>query len=215
MRLVIAMALCAVVADGAVAVAATGDGQGPLIQPQAAQEPQGDASLDLVSLVSGAALRALQRPQREREEAVGQIIDRYVDVGFILRASVPVQAWSSMSDDERAQAGGVYRRLAAGQYAMAFDGYQGELVDVLAVDRLGDGIFRVRTSLRASGKPKIEIDWITIEPEHGGRPMIRDLVVDGASTLATQQGYLQSIWETSGGDVQAFLVGFSELAAGD
>lgn len=162
-------------------------------------------AVELVSSLGAEALRALQQRPQSRVDAMAALVKRYVDLGFVLRSSLPRDLLATLDDHERVTVVQAYQKFAAEDYARAFDSYNGEQIDVVSVTSIGPGVFRVATRLRS---PEIEgglsIDWIVAElnPQQAG---LRDLIIEGFSTLASQQLRISTLWGEVGKDKAAFL----------
>lgn len=165
-----------------------------------------DRAVDLVSAVGAEALRALQQPSPARQAAMAQIIERYVDLGFVLRSSLPPDLLAALDDDERVAVLQAYQSFAAADYSRAFEVYGGEQIDILSVTMMSADVARVEMRLRSS---QIEGGGVTLSlivaRLDTGRPELRDLIVDGASTLATQQALIADLWAAVGQDKKTFL----------
>ena len=165
-----------------------------------------DRAVDMVSAVGAEALRALQLPSEARQAAMAQIIERYVDLGFVLRSSLPPDLLSALDDAERVAVVKAYQSFAAADYARVFEAYGGEQIDILSVTMMSSDVARVETRLRSSqiegGGAMLSLIVAGLDT---GRPGLRDLIIDGASTLATQQALIADLWKAVGHDKQAFL----------
>lgn len=172
-----------------------------------------DRAVDLVSAVGAEALRALQQPSEARQTAMAQIIERYVDLGFVLRSSLPPDLLAALDDGERVAVVKAYQAFAAADYARVFEAYGGEQIDILSVTMMSSDVARVETRLRSSqiegGGVMLSLIVAGLDT---GRPGLRDLIVDGASTLATQQALIAELWAAVGQDKKAFL---QEISAAD
>jgi ABC-type transporter MlaC component len=172
-----------------------------------------DRAVDLVSVVGAEALRALQQPSPARQAAMAQIIERYVDLGFVLRSSLPPDLLAALDDGERVAVVKAYQSFAAADYARVFEAYGGEQIDILSVTMMSSDVARVETRLRSSqiegGDVMLSLIVAGLET---GRPGLRDLIVDGASTLATQQALIADLWAAVGQDKKAFL---QQISAAD
>lgn len=172
-----------------------------------------DRAVDLVSAVGAEALRALQQPSAARQAAMAQIIERYVDLGFVLRSSLPPDLLAALDDDERVAVVQAYQSFAAADYSRVFEAYGGEQIDILSVTMMSSDVARVEMRLRSSQIEGGGVMLSLIVAGLGtGRPGLRDLIVDGASTLATQQAQITDLWAAVGHDKQAFL---QQISAAD
>lgn len=190
--------------DSAFTVETSGQAEGRI----ASQAERGAAerrAVDLVASMGADALRALQQRPQGRVDAIAALVERYVDLGFVLRSSLPRDLLSVLDDRERVAVARAYQAFAAEDYARAFDSYKGEQIDVVSVTTIGPGVVRVSTRLRS---PEIEgglsIDWIVagLDTRRAG---LRDLIIEGASTLAGQQQMIAALWNDVGKDKAAFL----------
>ncbi len=165
-----------------------------------------DRAVDLVSAVGAEALRALQQPSELRQAAMTQIIERYVDLGFVLRSSLPPDLLAALDDDERVAVVKAYQSFAAADYARVFETYSGEQIDILSVIMMSPDVARVETRLRSSqiDGGGVMLSLIVAGLDTSG-PKLRDLIVDGASTLATQQALITDLWSSVGQDKEVFL----------
>jgi len=172
-----------------------------------------DRAVDLVSAVGAEALRALQQPSPARQAAMAQIIERYVDLGFVLRSSLPPDLLAALDDGERVAVVKAYQSFAAADYARVFEAYGGEQIDILSVTMMSSDVARVETRLRSSqiegGDVMLSLIVAGLDT---GRPGLRDLIVDGASTLATQQALIADLWAAVSQDKKAFL---QQISAAD
>lgn len=178
-------------------------------EPTSSQAEAGaadDRAVDLVSAVGAEALRALQQPSEDRQAAMAQIIERYVDLGFVLRSSLPPDLLAALDDGERVAVVKAYQGFAAADYARVFEAYSGEQIDILSVRMMSSDVARVETRLRSS---QIDGGGVTLSLIVAGldssRPGLRDLIIDGTSTLASQQALLAALWEEVGRDKHIFL----------
>lgn len=172
---------------------------------QADREAAERRAVDLVASLGADALRAFQQRSQSRVDAMAALVERYVDLGFVLRSSLPRDLLAALDDRERVAVGRAYQAFAAEDYARAFDGYKGEQIDVVSVNTIGPGVVRVGTRLRS---PEIQgglsVDWIVagLDTRRAG---LRDLIIDGASTLAGQQLVISTLWAEVEKDKGAFL----------
>lgn len=186
----------------AVETAAQAEGR---IASQAERGAAERRAVDLVASLGADALRALQQRPQGRVDAMAALIERYVDLGFVLRSSLPRDLLSALDDRERVAVARAYQSFAAEDYARAFESYNGEQIDVVSVTTIGPGVVRVGTRLRS---PEIEgglsIDWIVARLDTR-RAGLRDLIIEGSSTLAGQQHMISALWSEVGKDKAAFL----------
>ena len=163
-----------------------------------------DRALDAVSGIASDFLRAHQLPVERRASVLRMVFERAVDWGFVFRNSVPPDLLDAISDNERrALAEAILRDTALG-YSTAFPHYSGEQLDVTDVSTLGQGIFRVTTRLNGPDLELVEIAWIVSVPA-SGNTVLRDIVIDGGSMLATQQLYLGTLWSEVDRSKDAFM----------
>ena len=190
--------------DSAFAVETAAQAEGRI----ASQAERGAAerrAVDLVASLGADALRALQQRPQGRVDAMAALVERYVDLGFVLRSSLPRDLLAALDDRERVVIARAYQSFAAEDYARAFDSYKGEQIDVVSVTTIGPGVVRVGTRLRS---PEIEgglsIDWIVagLDTRRAG---LRDLIIEGSSTLAGQQQMISVLWSEVDKDKAAFL----------
>lgn len=163
-----------------------------------------DRALDAVSGIASDFLRAHQLPVERRASVLRMVFERAVDWGFVFRNSVPPDLLDAISDNERrALAEAILRDTALG-YSTAFPHYSGEQLDVTDVFTLGQGVFRVTTRLLGPDFELVEIAWIVSVPA-SGNTVLRDIVIDGGSMLATQQLYLGTLWSEVDRSKDAFM----------
>lgn len=169
------------------------------------QEAAERRAVDLVASLCADALRALQQRPQGRVEAMAALVERYIDLGFVLRSSLPSDLLDSLDHRERVVVARAYQAFAAEDYARAFDSYNGERIDVVSVSTIGPGVVRVGTRLRSPEiKDGLAIDWIVagLDTRRSG---LRDLIIEGTSTLASQQLMILTLWNEVGRDKAVFL----------
>lgn len=172
---------------------------------QADREAAEGRAVDLVASVGAGALRALQQRPEGRIGAMAALVEGYVDLGFVLRSSLPGDLLAALDDNERVAVARAYQAFAAADYARAFNGYNGEKIDVVSVTTIGQGVVRIGTRLRSSEiEGELSIDWIVAGLDTG-RAGLRDLIIDGTSTLANQQLQISTLWSEVGKDKAVFL----------
>ncbi|WP_273794867.1 ABC transporter substrate-binding protein [Brucella intermedia] len=172
---------------------------------KAGQEAAERRAVDLVASLGADALRALQQRPQRRVEAMAALVERYIDLGFVLRSSLPSDLLDALDDRERVVVARAYQAFAAEDYARTFDSYNGEQIDVVSVSTIGPGVARVGTRLRSPEiKDGLAIDWIVagLDTRRSG---LRDLIIEGTSTLASQQLMISTLWNEVGRDKAAFL----------
>ncbi|WJS87102.1 ABC transporter substrate-binding protein [Paracoccus sp. TOH] len=164
-----------------------------------------DRAVDAVASIAGGALRVYQLPPQGRLQAMTALVERSVDWGFVLRNSVPPELVAVLNDNERRALAHSLLAVTAGGYVSAFQGYQGEQIDVVSVNTLGPGIVRVGTRLRGEKMDEaIAIDWVVAGLDQN-RPALRDLIIDSNSMLASQQLVLGTLWDEVSQDKARFL----------
>lgn len=163
-----------------------------------------DKAVNAVSGIATDFLRAHQLPVERRAAVLRMVFEGAVDWGFVFRNSVPPDLLDAISDNERRTLAEALLRDTALGYSTAFPHYSGEQLDVTDVSILGPGIFRVITRLRGPELEPIEIAWIVSVPSTGNT-VLRDLVIDGGSMLATQQLYLATLWSEVDRSKDAFM----------
>lgn len=181
--------------------------EGPSIQLAApsSRSPE-ERAVEAVAGVGAAALRAYQQAPAQRLPTMSALLERSLDWGFIIRNSVPPELMAALDDPERQAIARAFLALSAREYAGAFNGYQGEQIDVVSTDLIGAGVVRVATRLRS---PQLEgdglsLDWIVAGLDDQNA-LMRDLIIDGNSMLASQQLTLAALWEEAENDKSAFL----------
>jgi len=176
--------------------------------PPAAAQRDGaaeDRAVDAVASIAGGALRVYQLPPQGRLQAMTALVERSVDWGFVLRNSVPPDLVAALNDDERRALARSLLSVTAKGYVSAFQGYQGEQIDVVSVNTLGPGIVRVGTRLRGEALDEaVAIDWVVSGLDQN-RPALRDLIIDSNSMLASQQLVLGTMWNEVSEDKDRFL----------
>lgn len=202
-----------VVFPAALTAAPSSDPGLAILQPgQQAPRAAEDRAVDLVSSLTAEALRTFQQSPDSRVELMHGLVERYADLGFVLRSSMPPDLLASLTNPERVVIGRAYLELAATDYARSFDGYSGERLDIVEVAGIGPGLVRVGAILHGPQLAEpMKLDWIVggLETNRAG---LRDIVIDGASTLAHQQQLTGALWEDVGRDKAAFM---SRITASD
>lgn len=187
--------------------AAAPSGLSVQLEPQStdAQKVEEDWAVDVVAGIGADALRAYQMPSQRRSEAMVELLRRSLDWGFVLRNSLPPVLLEGLTDQERNTVAQALLATTAESYAAAFPNYQGERIDILGVRSLGQGVAVVQTKLVIpSNEADLSIGWVVAGLD-GSRAGLRDLLVDGASMLASQQSAILALWDEAAQDKSTFL----------
>ena len=108
-----------------------------------------------------------------------------------------------------------YKKLFKSYFLKSFSSrlvdYSDPKISVISEKKLNDNYTIVNTLLEATSKnPEIKIDW-RIYTKNPGRPLIRDLIVEGLSLARTQKEEFKSIIQNNDGDINYLFKSLEEF----
>jgi len=167
--------------------------------------PQGASAQDATAFIKNLGSQGLQVlgpsvPQQQRAARFRQILDSDFDLTEIGRF-VLGSAGRTMSPAAQQEFVPLFREYLVQAYTARLGQYGGAPFQVTGSRPYG-GETVVSSQIERGGNP-IKIDWHVVD--HGGRPLVTDVVVDGVSMKATHRQEFAAIIQRSGGQPETLL----------
>jgi len=167
--------------------------------------PQGASAQDATTFIKNLGQQGLQVlgpsvPQQQRAARFRQILDSDFDLTEIGRF-VLGSAGRTMSPAAQQEFVPLFRDYLVQAYTARLGQYGGAPFQVTGSRPYG-GETVVSSQIERGGNP-IKIDWHVVD--HGGRPLVTDVVVDGVSMKATHRQEFAAIIQRSGGQPETLL----------
>ena len=167
--------------------------------------PQGASAQDASAFIKNLGQQGLQVlgpsvPQQQRAARFRQILDSDFDLTEIGRF-VLGSAGRTMSPAAKQEFVPLFREYLVQAYTARLGQYGGAPFQVTGSRPYG-GETVVSSQIERGGNP-IKIDWHVVD--HGGRPLVTDVVVDGVSMKATHRQEFAAIIQRSGGQPETLL----------
>jgi len=167
--------------------------------------PQGASAQDASAFIKNLGQQGLQVlgpsvPQQQRAARFRQILDSDFDLTEIGRF-VLGSAGRTMSPASQQEFVPLFRDYLVQAYTARLGQYGGAPFQVTGSRPYG-GETVVSSQIERGGNP-IKIDWHVVD--HGGRPLVTDVVVDGVSMKATHRQEFAAIIQRSGGQPETLL----------
>jgi len=146
---------------------------------------------------------AAKIPESERETRFRAIFEEGFDVPAISRF-VLGQYWRTASEAQRQDFVALFEAYVVHAYAVRFNEYAGQQLQVIAARAEGDDSSLVQSRIaQPSGAPPLKVDWRVGKTAKGYK--INDVVVEGVSMAVTQRQEFASIIQRNGGQIDALL----------
>ena len=141
--------------------------------------------------------------EREREAQFRAIFDEGFDVPAISRF-VLGQYWRSATEAQRQDFVALFEAYVVHAYAVRFNEYGGQQLQVTASRPEGDASSLVQSRIaQPNGAPPLKVDWRVGKTAKGYK--INDVVVEGVSMAVTQRQEFASVIQRNGGQIDALL----------
>ena len=146
---------------------------------------------------------AAKIPESERETRFRAIFEEGFDVPAISRF-VLGQYWRTASEAQRQDFVALFEAYVVHAYAVRFNEYAGQQLQVIAARAEGDDSSLVQSRIaQPSGAPPLKVDWRVGKTAKGYK--INDVVVEGVSMAVTQRQEFASVIQRNGGQIDALL----------
>ena len=141
--------------------------------------------------------------ERERETQFRVIFDEGFDVPAISRF-VLGQYWRTASEAQRQDFVALFEAYVVHAYAVRFNEYGGQQLQVIAARAEGDDSSLVQSRIaQPNGAPPLKVDWRVGKTAKGYK--INDVVIEGVSMAVTQRQEFASVIQRNGGQIDALL----------
>ncbi len=141
--------------------------------------------------------------ESEREAQFRAIFDEGFDVPAISRF-VLGQYWRSATEAQRQDFVALFEAYVVHAYAVRFNEYAGQQLQVTASRPEGDASSLVQSRIaQPNGAPPLKVDWRVGKTAAGYK--INDVVVEGVSMAVTQRQEFASVIQRNGGQIDALL----------
>jgi phospholipid transport system substrate-binding protein len=139
----------------------------------------------------------------EREAQFRAIFDEGFDIPAISRF-VLGQYWRTASEAQRQNFITLFEAYVVHAYAVRFNEYGGQQLQVVAARAEGDDSSLVQSRIaQPNGAPPLKVDWRVGKTAQGYK--INDVVVEGVSMAVTQRQEFASVIQRNGGQIDALL----------
>jgi phospholipid transport system substrate-binding protein len=152
--------------------------------------------------------------QRQRLDQLVALLESKTDVGLLSRL-VLGRNWQRLSEQQQARYEGLFGQVVMRNLARRLDqfvnGADGTLADhlqFLSSQQVGQADVLVRTKVRTPQGDVLDVDWRLRARDD--RPLIIDLIIEGASLLVAQRSEFATVIERS--DVDGLLAELSARA---
>ncbi len=141
--------------------------------------------------------------EREREAQFRVIFDEGFD-GPAISRFVLGQYWRTATDAQRQDFVALFEAYVVHAYAVRFNEYAGQQLQVIAARPEGDASSLVQSRIaQPNGAPPLKVDWRVGKTANGYK--INDVVVEGVSMAVTQRQEFASVIQRNGGQIDALL----------
>ena len=116
-----------------------------------------------------------------------------------------------LSDDQREEYSVLFEKYFLKSFTSRLTDYSDPKIDVLTVEVLNPKYTIVKSLLLATDKkPAVKIDW-RVYTKNPGKPLIRDLIIEGLSLARTQKEEFASVIESNNGDITKLFITLKEF----
>jgi len=146
-----------------------------------------------------------ERPEAERKQTFGRLLDRDFDLPGITRFVLGFQ-WRSATGAERERFAQVFRRYLIDVEWSRFSGYSGQRFVVTQTLPLGGGLALVKSKIvdpNGNDGHSIKVEWQIMNDN--GKYKITDVSVDGASQEVAYRQEFMDVVLRHGNSVQALI----------
>src|SRR6266404_7901838 len=165
----------------------------------------GDDAAGFIADLGKRAIDVLTSPSSEtdRERQFRALFDEGFDVPAISRF-VLGPYWRTASEAQRQDFVALFEAYVVHAYAVRFNEYAGQQLQVIAARAEGDDSSLVQSRIaQPSGAPPLKVDWRVGKTAKGYK--INDVVVEGVSMAVTQRQEFASVIQRNGGQIDALL----------
>jgi len=116
-----------------------------------------------------------------------------------------------LSDDQKEEYSILFEKYFLKSFTSRLTDYSDPKIDVLSVEVLNPKYIIVKSLLLATDKkPAVKIDW-RVYTKNPGKPLIRDLIIEGLSLARTQKEEFASVIESNNGDITKLFIALKEF----
>ena len=117
------------------------------------------------------------------------------------------------SDEQMKEYLSLFEKYFLKSFTSRLTDYSDPKIDVLSAEVLNPKYTIVKSLLLATDKkPEVNIEW-RVYTKNPGKPLIRDLIIEGLSLARTQKEEFASVIETNNGDVSKLFITLKEFVA--
>ncbi len=166
----------------------------------------GAAAQDAGGFIAGLGNRAIQVlgpsvPAAQRTAAFRQLLASDFDIPGASRF-VLGPAGRGLSPEQQQEFQTLFRDYLAEAYSARLGQYAGDRFEVTGTQPAGDETIVTSQVMGRGGQP-VQMVWHVVD--HGGRPLVSDVYVDGVSMRVTHRQEFASIIQRNGGHPEALL----------
>jgi phospholipid transport system substrate-binding protein len=162
------------------------------------------------TLVNGVVVDALaafagRKPTvPEAQASLAMLIDRYSDMPYESE-QILGRYWQKASPEQQRQFATLLRRFVVVTYGSMMDGVPADIrIDIRDVERTTGDRFVVHSTTLNSDGSATAVDWV-VAATPGGKPVIADIVVDGAGMVPTMKADFTSVVRGASGRLEALF----------
>lgn len=157
-----------------------------------------------------ALLTEKEAEERERQEALRELLQRYFDVPRAGRITLG-RHWRRATDDEKTEYGRLFEDYVVVSINRRMQGYSPDTLDVIGAREINEVETVVESRIESPSSEPVRIHWSLIKDEESWR--ILDVTIEGVSQVLTQRNEFDSVIRAGGGRVEALLERLREQAA--
>jgi len=111
----------------------------------------------------------------------------------------------NLSDEKKVEYSKVFKNYFLSSFSSRLAEYSNPVIEVDSKEKINENYTIVSSTLAGTDKrPAIKIDW-RIYTKNSGKPLIRDLIIEGLSLARTQKEEFNSIIQTADGDMEVLF----------
>ena len=151
-------------------------------------------------------------PKEEKIEKLKEVAIETVDIKGIGFYTLGKHR-KSLNDQQKKEYSQLFNKYFLKSFSSRLAEYSNPKIDVNSQEKINEKYTIVSSILIATDeRPEVKIDW-RIYTKNPGKPLIRDLIIEGLSLARTQREEFNSIIQSNDGDINALFASLKEFIA--